>query len=469
MEFQISFTQTSKFNIKYTFFMNKVTFSTILATLILVSDVFFSKYTYEFSNSITKFLQNKFEYGQEQGTFEYFLLIFSTAGDAIVTNILAILIWFKATNKEQALKIFTMNALASSLGNLVKMIAAQPRPFYIDDQIKLDFCYTGYGDPSGHSLRPFVFYVILLETIVCKKYKPDQKQLIDDNQFYKDNQSQLTQTEQSISCNKRFKLLYPNSPISFKQCQFFLGVFIFLIGIGRLYFGVHFLNQIILGWILGMYLLYLYYYCGLEQFIHSLYVEAKRIKDEKTCTKIAKYINLGIMLSLLYLITLIICYFRHYSQQILDEKEEWKKLILRQDTCLHKGHYSYEKKFETSDVQYISIIFFPLYLFVLYEQPPEQPNKSPLRLWLSKGNIIKLTLYFFCYLIQEQQRYIIKLFEKGVPRLMITLIFEHIYYINYALFLLIFIPFVQTLGNNFISKFRKPTRTIQLAQFEIEL
>ena len=31
---------------------------------------------------------------------EYFLLIFSTAGDAIVTNILGILIWFKASNKE---------------------------------------------------------------------------------------------------------------------------------------------------------------------------------------------------------------------------------------------------------------------------------------------------------------------------------------------------------------------------------
>ncbi|CAD8094070.1 unnamed protein product [Paramecium primaurelia] len=449
--------------------MSQLTILTILVTLILFMDVFYGKYTYEFSNSITKFLQNKFEYGQEQGTFEYILLIFSTAGDAIVTNILAILIWFKATNKEQVLKIFTMNALASSLGNLVKMISAQPRPFYIDDQIKLDFCYTGYGDPSGHSLRPFVFYVLLLETIVCKKYQLEQKQLINENQIYTDIQYQLTQMQQQISCNQRFKILYPNSPISFKQCQFFLGIFIFLIGIGRLYFGVHFLNQIVLGWILGIYLLYLYYFSGLEQLIHSLFIEAKRIKDEKTCTKIVKYLNLGIMLSLIYLITLIICYFRHYSQQILDEKEEWKKLILRQDTCLHKGHYSYEKKFETSDVQYISIIFFPLYLFILYEQQPEESNRSPLKSWLSKSNIVKLISYLFCYIIHGQQRHIIKLFEKGVPRLMITLIFEHIYYINYALFLLILIPFIKAIGNTFIYKFRKPTRTIQIEQFEIEL
>lgn len=68
-----------------------------------------------------------------------------------------------------------MNAIASSVGNIVKMISAQPRPFYIDDGIKLDFCYTGYGDPSGHSLRPFVFYVLLLDTIIFKKFKFEEK------------------------------------------------------------------------------------------------------------------------------------------------------------------------------------------------------------------------------------------------------------------------------------------------------
>lgn len=44
----------------------------------------------------------------------------------------------------------------------------------------------------------------------------------------------------------------------------FIGIFCFMIGIGRLYFGVHFLNQICIGWIAGGYLLYVYYYCNLE-------------------------------------------------------------------------------------------------------------------------------------------------------------------------------------------------------------
>lgn len=55
---------------------------------------------------------------------ESIIIIFSTAGDAIVTNTLGILIWFKATNKEQILKLFTMNAIASSVGNIFKMISA---------------------------------------------------------------------------------------------------------------------------------------------------------------------------------------------------------------------------------------------------------------------------------------------------------------------------------------------------------
>lgn len=93
-----------------------------------------------------------------------------------------------------------------------------------------------------------------------------------------------------------------------------MGIFLFMIGIGRLYSGVHFLNQIILGWILGLYLLYIYYYCGLEDFIECLYIEAKSIKSQTTCKKITKYIKMGITISFLYSIALIIYHIGHYSE-----------------------------------------------------------------------------------------------------------------------------------------------------------
>lgn len=48
--------------------------------------------------------------------------IFTRVGDSLVANTLEILIWFKAENKQQILKLYTMSALASAIGNIVKMI-----------------------------------------------------------------------------------------------------------------------------------------------------------------------------------------------------------------------------------------------------------------------------------------------------------------------------------------------------------
>ncbi|CAD8188661.1 unnamed protein product [Paramecium pentaurelia] len=448
--------------------MNKLTISSILATIVLIIDIYFGQHTYSFSNCITKYLQEQFEYGQEKGGFEFFFLIFSTAGDAIVTNILTILIWFKTTNKVQILKIVTMNVVASSIGNLIKMISAQPRPFYIDDQIRLDFCYTGYGDPSGHSLRPFVFFVLLFETILCQKYFYENNVFLNqETQFQGHLPSSVIQ--QSISCRQRFQLLYPNSPISFRQCQILMGIFVFMIGIGRLYFGVHFLNQIIVGWILGLYLLYIYYFCGLEDFIDCLFIEAKTIKSQAICKKITKYIKMGLIISFLYSIALVIYYFRHYSEQIIGEKEEWRKFILKQIKCLYNGNYSYETKFEASDVQHITIIFFPLYLFILYEQQTEQTKFSPLRVWCSYSNIGKLAINLFCFLIKWKQIEIFQYFQHLLPRLMITLFFMHIYYLTYALILLVLIPLITAVGETIIQSYQKQNETIQVDQSEIEL
>lgn len=47
------------------------------------------------------------------------------------------------------------------------------------------------------------------------------------------------------------------------------------------------------------------------------------------------------------------------------------------------------------------------------------------------------------------------MFEKGVPRLMITLLFEQIYYISYALLLLVLIPFITDVVKTIMFKLRK--------------
>lgn len=70
-----------------------------------------------------------------------------------------------------------MYCFATYLGDIIKMVLISPRPFYLDDQIHLEICQTGFGDPSGHALRTVVFYTILSETVVFKKYKVNANNL----------------------------------------------------------------------------------------------------------------------------------------------------------------------------------------------------------------------------------------------------------------------------------------------------
>jgi membrane-associated phospholipid phosphatase len=72
----------------------------------------------------------------------------------------------KAENKSQILKLIIMYSLATFTGDFVKMILREPRPFYITDEILLDFCFTGFGGPSGHALRSLVFYVLMADNLL---------------------------------------------------------------------------------------------------------------------------------------------------------------------------------------------------------------------------------------------------------------------------------------------------------------
>lgn len=73
----------------------------------------------------------------------------------------------------------------------------------------MDFCHIGYGNPSGHSLRIFVFYIILFRTLITS--------------------------------------LITNSTIIINKYIIYLGYFILLIilliiGLSRIYFGLHHMN-----------------------------------------------------------------------------------------------------------------------------------------------------------------------------------------------------------------------------------
>ncbi|CAD8187597.1 unnamed protein product [Paramecium pentaurelia] len=437
--------------------MYKLILATVILLFFLILDNLFGSLTYNISNEITKFLQIQFEYGKETGFFEYILLIFSTAGDAECTNILTLLIWIKAQNKIQIFKLITMNAIAAAFGNFIKMVMTQPRPFYLDPQIKLDFCYTGFGDPSGHSLRSFVFYTILIETIILQKYNIQENSTImeSDKQVY---------SFKEISNSELYKQIYSNQYVSYSKYKFFIAIFAFLIGIGRLYFGVHFLNQIIIGWVIGGYIIYVYYYCGLEKMIEIAFRNSLLLNSYR-------YLQMLLASFLIFTFAYILYFERHYEQSLIDLKQQWKQNILKQPHCTTGGGYNPKNKFETHDISGISILFLPCYLLAFY-------SKQQILLKIESDQILNQVGQNIQYLITYIVVYWIQLLEEqtsnkiaGISetkKLLCKIFFTQFHYIEISILFVMIIPLSLRLVTSFLKR-QQFSRISQIDQSEMEM
>ena len=109
--------------------------------------------------------------------------------------------------------------------NLTKMAYHEPRPFFVDADIKVYGCSAEYGNPSGHSLFAAAFAFFLFLDIF----------------------------ESPHTKFKRWGLSYCIS-------LFFVLAYTILIGFARLYVGVHTLNQVIYGWQLGIWISFYFHF-----------------------------------------------------------------------------------------------------------------------------------------------------------------------------------------------------------------
>ena len=107
-------------------------------------------------------------------------------------------------NKDHGIRQAILYLLGGSIQIIGKLLLKQPRPYLVSDSIIARASAHGYGLPSGHALIPAVFWTYL---ILCTKHPA-------------------------------FKI------IGISLC--------FLIGISRVYLGVHSFFQVLAGWVLGV-------------------------------------------------------------------------------------------------------------------------------------------------------------------------------------------------------------------------
>ena len=167
------------------------------------------EFLFSISIPIIIFLQKYFYYfypielffslfGMEKGIFLILIISYN------ISNILIPLI------------LLSISLISIYIGGILKIIYQNERPFFINSEIKVLNCEGGFGNPSNHSLLSTFFYLSLYEIYVKKNKEINEK-------------------------NKKLIL-------------FFTIFFIFSIVFSRMFLGVHTLNQILFGSLIGFFL-----------------------------------------------------------------------------------------------------------------------------------------------------------------------------------------------------------------------
>ncbi len=156
-----------------------------------------------FEVSITLFLQNlgawlatPFQAISFLATEEFFIMI------------LPLIYW--SIDSLMGVRLAFMLVISGSFNNYFKMLFHSPRPFWYDARVKSYSMETGFGLPSGHSQNAASLFGIMAATLRKKGF--------------------------TIA----------------------VLVVVFLVGLSRLYLGMHFLRDVLTGWLLGGLFVWLY-------------------------------------------------------------------------------------------------------------------------------------------------------------------------------------------------------------------
>ena len=191
--------------------------------------------------------------------FWKFITIFGTE-KVLIPFFLIFFNWYSLSKSYLYLTILIFSVY---FDNVLKIIYNNPRPYWVSTAISSENCEGGYGNPSGHAFSSSCVYLTIWH-------------ITSDNEFF----------------TKRYWLRVIYLGITL--------ILIFLIMFSRLYLGVHSLNQLLYGFLLGL-SLYLLIFLALE--FHKL--DTKSFIELISSYKIlylSLYICLIVFLLLVYLL-----------------------------------------------------------------------------------------------------------------------------------------------------------------------
>jgi len=337
--------------------------------LCIITNLFYKNYLFEKSLIIAKNFQSIFS---SQFSKAFFLLI--TQFGSQVFYIPVFLIYFILNPLNYFIYIITTLILSIYTDCLMKIIYNDPRPFFINSELFQE-CEGGFGNPSGHSFGAAATYLGIWHL------------------------------------SMRYKKFKNNNKVIYGSLIFTI-IFIFIIMISRIYRGVHSIDQIIYGGLLGLGFYYLMF------FIVDIY----KLKPKEFFEKIDKdkYIFISIFCFLIILIFPFYFIFNKYDDKI----DSYNKIL--NEKCKIEEYLKYYNNGVVGCLLVIILLAIYLGLIFLkkkcekniidYEYKLLNLNKSNLKTNLIRSVIFLLFSFPFILfiLIKSNNLFIIFFFKIGL-------------------------------------------------------
>jgi hypothetical protein len=158
-----------------------------------------------------------------------------------------IVLVYSYTNIWQTSVFITIDSSVAFFSTMMKMIAQNPRPFWVDNGIVPLNCKTGLGFPSGHMFCLVPSYLVFFEIMMLRFTGAADKpvELVDTNSLEPNNRPVVSSKYTSLG----FIIGY--------TC---LGIFFALTCLCRMALGVHTLDQVLMGGLFGFLSYYFFFY-----------------------------------------------------------------------------------------------------------------------------------------------------------------------------------------------------------------
>ncbi|KAM3132491.1 hypothetical protein pb186bvf_015450 [Paramecium bursaria] len=243
-----------------------ICFVNIFVVVYITLDITLNDQIWEWNISLTKALQDN----QSTG-LDWMFLFFSYL--AYIPPIASIYCYLFRDNKLNSILYLVVVIISVTSNELLKSLYHQPRPYMIeDDGIEGIKCNSDYGKPSGHSQNTMVMLTMLPFLLFpsLKNFSRRKKsaQVVDEytrsrvlsHTGFTIESQQLGDYKQksNLSSNDQDQQISQTS-ITFKIIFFLLlYVTVFMTGLSRIYLGVHTVGQVVLGFVYGLYISFMY-------------------------------------------------------------------------------------------------------------------------------------------------------------------------------------------------------------------